>query len=115
MENRIRAVRKAKGLSQEQLGEMVGTNKVQIGRLEKGNRRLTIDWVEKIAKALDCHPMELLGEAIPATTEREKAILQLYRDLSPDQQQAFLQLASTIPKPTADSDGNNEPRPKRAA
>lgn len=42
-----------KGLSQKQLAEKVGTKQSAISRLEGGNIRPSIAFLEKIAKALD--------------------------------------------------------------
>lgn len=62
MNNRIRAVRKAKGLTLAELGKRARppTTAQTIGRLETGERKLTLDWLEKIAGALDVQPLELL-------------------------------------------------------
>jgi hypothetical protein len=44
-----------------QLANKVGSTSQQIGRLEKGERRLTTDWMEKIAHALDVLPEDLIS------------------------------------------------------
>lgn len=62
MGNRIAELRERKGLSQEELAEAVGTSGQQIGRLEKGSRKLTTDWMDRLAPALDVRPRDLLGE-----------------------------------------------------
>lgn len=38
---RLREIREARGLSQAKLADLVGASQPQIGRLEKGRRRLT--------------------------------------------------------------------------
>ena len=48
----IREIRKKKGLSQEELAEAVGTKHSEIGRLERGERNITVRNLEKIAHAL---------------------------------------------------------------
>ena len=50
----MRALRESAGLSRAQLAAMCvpKTNYQQIEKLERGERRLTIEWVERIAKAL---------------------------------------------------------------
>jgi len=58
--NRIRALREERGLTQDVLAERIGTSKMQVSRLERGERRLTQGWMEKIGAALACHPAELL-------------------------------------------------------
>ena len=61
--NRIRELREAAGLSQEALAQMVGTSNQQIGRLERGERELTLRWMERIATSLQCKPADLLPSA----------------------------------------------------
>lgn len=60
--NHLREWRHSRGLSLERLAERVGTDKTQLSRLEKGNRRLTVDWLERLASALQCSSQDLLGE-----------------------------------------------------
>ena len=42
-----------KGLSQQQLAQMVGTSHSQISRIESGRHRTNLDTLQRIAKALD--------------------------------------------------------------
>lgn len=42
-----------KGLSQEQLAEVVGTSHSQISRIESGRHRTNLDTLSRIARALD--------------------------------------------------------------
>ena len=67
MENRLRAARTARRLTQRQLAARVGTTLQQISRLERGERRLTLDWVRGLAAALDCPELELLGGEVAPT------------------------------------------------
>ena len=48
----LKSFRKAAGLTQGQLAQRAGTTQAQVGRLEKGQRRLTDDWVMRLAPAL---------------------------------------------------------------
>jgi transcriptional regulator with XRE-family HTH domain len=64
----IRRVRESRGWSLEKVGKRCEppTSYQQISRLEEGDRRLTFDWVERIAKALDVDPFVLIsGEDQP--------------------------------------------------
>lgn len=49
---RTRLFREAKGLSQEAFGELCGLHRTYIGAIERGERNVTIDNIEKIASAL---------------------------------------------------------------
>ena len=51
--NRIREWRELKGLKQQELADIVGLSKVQISRIELGDRGLSLDYARDIAKALD--------------------------------------------------------------
>ncbi|MFD0387692.1 XRE family transcriptional regulator [Tistrella bauzanensis] len=52
--------RERRGLTMAELGQRVGTEASQINKLEKGNRRLTAEWMGRLARALDCAPADLL-------------------------------------------------------
>lgn len=60
--NRIAELRAAKNWSQQDLADAAGTTNQQIGRLENGNRKLTVDWLERIASALKVTPKDLLAD-----------------------------------------------------
>lgn len=68
--NRIRPLREERGLTQDTLALRVGTTKMQVSRLERGERRLTQGWMEKIAAALACRPADLLPDADSGGAER---------------------------------------------
>lgn len=59
--NRIAEIRRAKDISQTELAERIGTTLSHIGKLERGDRRLNLDWLRKIAKALDVDLAELVS------------------------------------------------------
>ena len=62
MINRIRDIRKAKGLTLAELGEACDppTTAQTIGRLETGMRNLSIKWMDRIGKALGVDPESLV-------------------------------------------------------
>lgn len=59
----ITALREKRGLSRGQLAHMMTpqTSRQQIEKLEKGERPLTVDWIERIAVALDVDPAALVA------------------------------------------------------
>jgi repressor LexA len=65
--NRIKDLRLERGLTQTQLGEMLGTTSATIQRLETGKRQLTQKWVEKISSSLGVEVSELFGNIVPTT------------------------------------------------
>jgi transcriptional regulator with XRE-family HTH domain len=58
----LRAYRVAQGLSQEAFAEVLGVHRTYMGGVERGERNLTLNSVEKIAEKLGIDPMELLRE-----------------------------------------------------
>lgn len=48
----LREVRKAQGMTQESLAELVGTKKSNISRLESGRYNPSLDFLVKVAKGL---------------------------------------------------------------
>ncbi|MFA5121494.1 S24 family peptidase [Zavarzinia sp.] len=67
MSNRLAEMRRRAGLTQDQLAEAAGTVRSQIVKLERGERRLTVDWMLRLAKPLGCEPKDLLPPEEPAT------------------------------------------------
>lgn len=74
MSNFIKVIRKNRGWTQEELGQRVNTTSQQIGNLESGKRRLTQDWIRKLADALECHPLDIT-EGPPDTAEEKKRVI----------------------------------------
>lgn len=60
MKNRIKELRTLKGLTCKQLADIIGTSDANISRVENGQRRLDLNWMKKISKALSVKPVELL-------------------------------------------------------
>lgn len=57
----LRAYRLERGLSQEDFAEVVGVHRTYMGGLERGERNLTLQTVERIAEVLGVEPRKLLG------------------------------------------------------
>lgn len=58
----MRNIRLERGLSQEQLAELADLHRTYIGSVERGERNITIDNIEKIAVALEVSVLALLDE-----------------------------------------------------
>jgi transcriptional regulator with XRE-family HTH domain len=58
---RLRLARKAKGLTQGQLGEMIGLGYTSIANMERGEQRIMLHVLLDIAKALDVRADWFLG------------------------------------------------------
>lgn len=59
----IRSVRKARGISQEELAFLCNIDRSHMGRIERGERNLAILNFVRICRALACSPSELLARA----------------------------------------------------
>lgn len=57
----IRKYRKQKGLTQKKLGDLCGIADSNIRKYETGRQKPKIETIEKIAEALDVHPLVLIG------------------------------------------------------
>lgn len=60
MRTRIRELRKLRGLTLQQLADAVGTTAQTIQRLETDHMTVSLDWLEKIAAALNLNVANLL-------------------------------------------------------
>jgi transcriptional regulator with XRE-family HTH domain len=59
--NRIKFLRKARGMSSAALAQAVGCTAQQMGRLEMGKRPLSLEWMQRISQVLGVHPVALLA------------------------------------------------------
>jgi HTH-type transcriptional regulator / antitoxin HipB len=50
---KIKELRKAKNLTQEQLGALIGVQRAQIAKLENGYNNVTLETINKVFKALN--------------------------------------------------------------
>ncbi|MBL4629283.1 MAG: hypothetical protein JKY00_14855 [Roseicyclus sp.] len=66
--------------------------------------------MDRLAEALDCHPFDLLDAPPQAKTERERALLDLFRGMSDEQQDAFFQATAALAKPVKREDDEEEKR-----
>jgi transcriptional regulator with XRE-family HTH domain len=82
---RIREIRKARGLTQEQLAEMIDVEQKHVSRIESGKNYPTIDRLEKMAAALKVPLMGFfefmhLQDDDESAVDLEKMLLELDRD-----------------------------------
>ena len=94
---KIRTLRKAAGLTQEQLAEMVDVSVNFIGYVERGQRAPSIKTLEQIAQALDVAPKDLFefseGEGSELLSETFLAVL---RKCAPDDLQPLIHIAKQL-------------------
>lgn len=59
----VRAARKVRGMSQETLADAAGIDRSHMGKIERGERNVTLLNLLRIAKAIGCKPSDLLVSA----------------------------------------------------
>jgi phage repressor protein C with HTH and peptisase S24 domain len=70
--NRIREFRERAGLSMQALADRAGTSAPQINKLEKGERKLTVDWMIRLGQALGIDAKDLMASEAPAASDRRR-------------------------------------------
>lgn len=103
--NRLEEIRRDREMSMEELAVLVSppTTGSVINKLEKGHRKLTREWMYRLARALRCDWWEL-----DATTPRlnlareESAVIELYRGLSEPDRRAAFRVIDAMAKSRAD-------------
>lgn len=63
MGNRLRELREARGWTHEKAGEEMGVSRSQFIKLERGERRLTSDYINLAAKAFGVRPSDIIEES----------------------------------------------------
>lgn len=96
--NRIREFRVLQKRSQQWLGDAIGVSKVTISDLERGNMRLDLDYMRRIATALGVQPADLmpLADNPWSLTPDEQAMIQRLRQASPDQRDQLHRVADAV-------------------
>jgi transcriptional regulator with XRE-family HTH domain len=56
----LRRVRQARGWSQEALADLAGLHRTYVGSIERGERNVSVDNIERLAQALGLDPADLL-------------------------------------------------------
>lgn len=57
---RLRQIRQIRGLSQEELADIAGLHRTYVGSVERSERNVSIDNMDRLAKALEVDITELL-------------------------------------------------------
>lgn len=70
--SRIKELRKQKGLTQQQLGNLINVTKVSISCYEKGNRTPNLETFIDLVNVLDTTPNYLLGRDVKVVAEEEE-------------------------------------------
>lgn len=88
IENKIREIRKSKGMTLEQVANacVPKTSGNQIRLLETGGTKLTVDWLAKLSKALECTPSDIVPKfGTPSTPTANEALELLTKAFANDE------------------------------
>lgn len=98
MQNRIGILRQARGWSLTDLARAAGTTKAQIQKLERGDRRLSLDWMDRLARALDVKISDLLPPDAVACQHgpEERAILEIVSQLPVEDRIIIVRMANEL-------------------
>jgi transcriptional regulator with XRE-family HTH domain len=90
MPNRIKQLRLDNGMTLKQVAANAGTSVQQIYKLERGDRRLTDDWMRRISRALGV-PVAALLPDLPVDNRQfvedpeEIKVLRWWREMGPEE------------------------------
>lgn len=99
MENRLKEIRKAHRLTQEQLADAIGATKRQVGAWERGENDLPLDYACTIADVLDCSLDSLachVEYAYMRLETDEEELAEIYRSITPEGQHQLMVYARGI-------------------
>ena len=94
--NRIREVREAKGMTQEQVGRLIGKTGPTVAKYETGDAAVSVYLLGRIARALRVPAYTLLSDYDAPRGEFETAALAILRRLGVDDQQRAVMLLSAL-------------------
>lgn len=93
---RLAEYRKKAGLSQAQLGEMLGLEKESVSRIESGKIAPSLSRLAMFCESLNVSFEELLTQVSPHPTDEAKTLIASLQDLSPRQRDIVLRTAHNL-------------------
>lgn len=92
--NNLKVLRKAAGLTQEQLADLLGTSAQLVSFYETGRRRLNQTTIDRLSRFFKVSPNDLLGFELEDGGESK--ILDIYRKLSDEDKQMAVSILQTL-------------------
>jgi transcriptional regulator with XRE-family HTH domain len=98
---RLRVLRKARGLSQTALAQMLGVTFQQVQKYENGSNRISALTLLKLAAALEVEATDLLSDigsdaAVGADAEAEKLTADFARIRSPELRASVMRIVANL-------------------
>lgn len=97
--NRLKEIRESKGMTQTQLGEVIGAKKSAVSLWESGKRQIDNNTLKSLADFFGVSVDYILGRdqdelapdtIAPALLTREERMLQMFRQMDEKEQDAFI-------------------------
>lgn len=105
----IAKIRKSKKMRQHQLADACGMSQPNISDIERGKHNPSLETLHRIANALEVSVSDLFAEDEQGRTDLEDELIRLFRRLSPDRQQGWLDMARVA---LAQDSEDKDPSPK---
>lgn len=94
----LRSIRESRGLTQQQLGDMIGEsgNTISNWEMASGKSRPSLAKFRLLCIALNCPPGDMLGLSRSELTSKEYDLLKRFRHASAEKQDAMLACTEII-------------------
>lgn len=104
--NRLRFMRKAAGLTQQELAERTGVSQPAISQLENGTLEMSFSWARTFARVLGCAFVDLIADEDATGVIRddhERLLIERYRLADDSRRQDLERVAEAlVPLPVND-------------
>ena len=92
---RFKICREARGWTQDDLAKLLKISRSTVGMYEQGTRFPGYEMQEAIADLFNVS-MDYLFEREPELSEQERALIEIYQSVSPEQKQSLLEFAQFL-------------------
>lgn len=94
--NFIKQIREDRDISTAKLASMMNTTPQQISHLELGKRKLSWEWILRLADALQCHPLDITEGPAKPKAPQERDLLNKFRQLGETEQGMFITMLDSL-------------------
>jgi len=96
--NRVNELRRARGMTQQQLADKVGCSKMQVSGIERGKREFSLSMMQRFATALGVTAGELLHADDNAflLAEEERIMIERMRAATPEQREQLHRVTEAV-------------------
>lgn len=108
---KIRQFRKEKGLSQQELGEMLGVSAVSVSKWERGQTQPDINTLRAMADLFNTTIDELCDRVpalVPGKQDKLTMVARAFRQLTDEEQEKYLAVGRALFAHAFDEEGESE-------